>query len=91
MRDYADLARHHKRARPLYLELRALGVQLDIEEYSGDPQEYRILVGGLKSLSPAHADRLKRRILDNEAGLANVLLSKWDPDLEAIHQEGGCH
>jgi hypothetical protein len=75
VRDSADLARHRKRARPLYLELRALGVELDIEEFPGDPQEYRILVGGLKSLSSAHADRLKRRILENEAGLAKVLLA----------------
>jgi len=90
MTGYADIARHRKRARSLYLELKALGVDLQIEEYPDDPQEYRILVGGLKSLSPAHADRLKRRILDNEAGLASVLLNKWEPDLEAIRREGVC-
>lgn len=91
MSSNADMARGgaRKRARPLYLELKALGIELDIKEYPDDPQEYMISVGGLKGFSPAHADRLQRRILDNEAGLARVLLAgPWNPDLEAIRQEG---
>jgi hypothetical protein len=90
MTGYADIARHRKRARPLYLELRALGVKLRVVEYPADPREYRIVVGGLTSLPPAHAERLERRILEHEAGLAKVLLGKWEPDLEAVRREGVC-
>ena len=88
MTNYADIARHRRRARPLYLELKALGVELRVEDHAGYPREHRILIGGLKSFSPAHADRIERRVLDNEEGLAKVLLGKWDPDLEAIRREG---
>lgn len=89
MSTYAEVARRRKRARTLYLELRALDLELRVEEDPAYTAFYRVVVGGLRSLSETHADRVKQRVLDNEAELAKVLLSKWDPDLEAIRQEGG--
>ncbi len=88
MSTYAEMARHRKRARPLYLELKALGLDVRVEEDLGVVPGYRIVVGGLRSLSAAHADRVERRVSENEAGLAKVLLSKWEPDLEAVRREG---
>ncbi len=91
MSTYAEMDRERRRARPLYLELRALGLDLWVEEDPGEPLCYRIVVGGLRSLSPAHANRVVRRVRGNEAGLARILLSsRWNLDLAAIRQEGGC-
>lgn len=86
MSTYADMARERKRARPLYLELRALDIEVRAEGDDDCPAGCRILVSGLRSLSETHADRVKRHVLDNEAGLTKVLLDWWDPDLEAIRQ-----
>jgi hypothetical protein len=90
MSGYPDkFAQERKRARPLYLELKALGVELDVRGCPADPREYTVCVGGLKGFSPAHADRLQRRVRASEEGLARVLLAgPWHPDLEAIRQEG---
>lgn len=91
MSTYAEMDRERRRARCLYLELRALGLELWVEEDSDEPPCYRIVVGGLRSLSPAHANRVVQRVRGNEAGLARILLSsRWNPDLAAIRQEGGC-
>ncbi|MEW6635614.1 MAG: hypothetical protein AB1425_02245 [Actinomycetota bacterium] len=91
MSSYAEIARRRKRARALYLELRALGLDVRVEEDPGEPLSFRVVVGGLRSLSPAHADRVVRRVRGNEAGLARILLGgPWNPDLAAIRQEGGC-
>jgi hypothetical protein len=66
---YAEMNLQRRRARPLYLELRALGLQLipceDLEYQSG----YHIEVLGLQSLSPAHADRVARRVEEYTPGL----------------------
>lgn len=88
MSTYAGMARERKRARPLYLELRALGLEVWTEECPDEPLSYRVVVGGLRSLSVAHADRVRRCVRGNEAGLANILLVRCDPDLEAIREEG---
>lgn len=88
MSTYAEIGRRRKRARPLYLELRALGLELRVEEGPENLASYRVVIGGLRSLSEIHADRVKQRVLDNQAGLTKVLLSNWDPDLEAVCREG---
>lgn len=88
MSSYAEIARQRKRARTLYLELRALGLELRVEEDPEHPAYCRVVVGGLRSLSETHADRVEQRVLENEAGLAQILLSEWDPDLEAVRWEG---
>ncbi len=81
-------AKRRKLARPLYLELRALGLGLSAEEEPADPTGYRVSVGGLRSLSPAHADRMRQRVQEGKSGLLRVLLSRRDLDLEAIRREG---
>lgn len=88
MSSYAEMARHRKQARPLYLELKALGLQLRAEDRLDAPLGYRAVVCGLKSLSEAHADRVGWLVQDNEAGLVMVLLNRRDPDLDAIRKEG---
>jgi hypothetical protein len=88
MSTYAEMARRRKQARALYLKLRALGLKVGAERDPDGPAGYRIVVGGLWSLNPDHADRLVRLVRDNEAGLVEILRSEWDPDLAAIRREG---
>ncbi len=90
MSTYSDRARERRHARSLYLELRALGLDVRVEQIPEEPLCYRVTVGGLRSLSPAHADRVVRCVRDNEAGLVQVLLCRWDPDLHAVRREGSC-
>lgn len=89
MTSYAEIAHHRKRARPFYLELCALGLEVYAEGDADDPVCFRVVVSGLKSLSEAHADQVIQRVRDNEAGLAEVLPGRWVSDLEAIRKEGG--
>ncbi len=90
MSSYAEIARRRKRARALYLELRALDLDVRVEEDPEEPLSCRVVVSGLHSLSPAHAERVVRCVRGNEAGLARILLSgPWTPDLEAVRREGG--
>ena len=91
MSSYAEMARERRRARSLYFDLPARGWKLWVEEEPDEPLCCRIVVGGLRSLSPAHADRVVRRIRSNEAGLVRIILAgPWTPDLEAIRREGNC-
>ncbi len=76
-------------ARSLYLELRALGLDLWVEDNpDGGPLDYGIAVGGLGSLSGARGHRLARRIHEHEEDLVRVILDHRDPDLHAIRAEG---
>jgi hypothetical protein len=76
-------------ARSLYLELRAVGLKVWVEDGpEGTPLDYGIGMSGLRDLSEAHACHLRQRVLDNEDGLVNVLLDLRDPDLDAIRKEG---
>ena len=88
MSSYTEMEHRRKRARSLYLELRGLGLEICAEGDGDCPMGYRIVVSGFKSLSPVHADAIKRRVLENEPGLAEILLSRYDPDLEAVRLEG---
>lgn len=90
MNSYSDMARERKHARSLYLELSALGLDVRVEEVPEKPLCYRVVVGGLRSLSPAPADRVVRCVRGKEAGLVQVLLCRWDPDLHAVRREGSC-
>ncbi len=90
MSSYAEMARERRRARALYLELRALGLDVQVEEVPEEPSCCRVVVGGLRSLSPAHAERVVRCVRGNQAGLVHVLLCRWDPDLHAVRREGSC-
>ena len=77
-----------KKARALYLELRALGLYVWVEEDAGDPTGYRIVVEGTESVPQARIERLMPRVRDNKAGLIKVLLFRYDPDLHAVRREG---
>ena len=87
MTSYAEMARERKRARPLYLELRALGLALCAKEDPHDASGYRVRVTGLYSLSEDHAERIRRRVEENKPALLRLLCSRWDPDLVAVQKE----
>ncbi len=78
-------------ARPLFLELRALGLDLRVEDDpDGNTLDYRLVVDGLRLLPDARARRLKRRVLLGQEQLVQLLLDRRDPDLHAIRREGNC-
>ncbi len=76
------------RARPLYLELRALDLDLWVEEDTGDPTGYRIVAEVPVSLPRLHLEGLMLRVRDNKVGLIEMLLCPYDADLHAIRREG---
>jgi hypothetical protein len=88
MTTYAEMARERKRARPLYLERRALGLEPCAKEDPRDATGYRVRVAGQHSLSEAHAERIRRRVEESKPGLLRLLFSRWDPDLVAVKREG---
>ncbi len=89
MSTYAEMYGLHKLARPLYLELQALCLDLQAEEDPEAPIGYRVDLTGAKSLSPVHADRTRRHTEEATPGLLRILWARWDEDLEAIQREGG--
>jgi len=89
MSTYAEMDRLRKLAQPLYLELRALGLDLQAEENPEAPTGYRVDLTGVKSLSPDHTDRTRRCVKKATPGLLRILWARWDEDLEAIRREGG--
>jgi hypothetical protein len=88
MSSYAEMARERKKARALYLELRALELELYAKEDSNDATGYSVRVAGLHSLPETHADQIRRRVEASKPGLLRVLLGRWDPDVVAIQREG---
>ena len=85
MRGDADVAR------ALYLELRAMGLGLRVEDtLDGGPLDYGIAVDGLCSLPAYLAGSVLRRVRENEDDLVRVLLDRRDPDLDAVRREGYC-
>ncbi len=78
-------------ARSLYLELRALRLELRVEadtRGAGGMLDYGIAVDDFHSLSVAELNSVTRRILDNENDLVRLLANERDPDLRAIRREG---
>ncbi len=88
MTSYAEMARERQKARSLYLELRALGLELYAKEDPHDATGYRARVAGLHSLPKPHADRIRRRVEARKPGLLRILFGRWDPDIVAIQREG---
>jgi hypothetical protein len=85
LRDHAHVAR------PLYLELRALGLGVRVVDApGGGPLDYGIALEGLPELPGAVERSVRRCVLANEDGLVRVLLDRRDPDLEAVRREGHC-
>jgi hypothetical protein len=88
MTSYAEMARERKKARSLYLELRALGLEPLAEEDPRDSTGYRVRVAGLHSLPETHAERIRRRVEASKPGLLRVLFGQWDPEILSIQREG---
>ncbi len=88
MPSYAEMAQERKKARSLYLELSALGLELHAKEDPRDSTGYRVRVAGLHLLSEVHAERIRRRVEESKLGLLRVLFGRWDPDVVAIQREG---
>ncbi len=85
MSGYADVDR------ALYLELRAEGLEVRVEDNpDGGPLDFRITIGGLRSRSESYARSMMQRVLENEEGLVQLVLNLHDPDLDAIRREGHC-
>ena len=78
-------------ARPLNLELRALGLEVRVEDDpDGGSLDYRVAVGGLHSLCEDRAWSVRRHVLASEEELVHLILDLRDPDLKAIRSEGHC-
>ncbi len=80
-------------ARSLYLELRALRLEVRVEadtRGAGGVLDYGIAVDDFHSLPVAKVSSVTRRILDNENDLVRLLANERDPDLRAVHKEGNC-
>ena len=77
--------------RALYLELRAEGLEVRVEDNpDGGPLDYGIAIGGLRSRRESYARSIMQRVLENEEGLVQLVLDLHDPDLDAIRREGHC-
>jgi hypothetical protein len=85
---YTEMAQERKKARTLYLELRALGLELCAKQDPHEATGYRVRVAGLHSLSETHAERIRRRVEESKPDLLRVLFGRWDPDVVAIQREG---
>jgi len=88
MTSYAEMVRERKKARSLYLELRALGLELYAKEEPHDATGLRVRLAGLHSLPETRAERIRRRVEASKPGLLRILFGRWDPDVVAIQQEG---
>ena len=89
MTSYAELNCQRKLSRPLYLELRSLELEFRAHEDPEETAAYSIKVGGLRSLSPAHAERVRRRVEgEHESGLIRILMmGRGDEGLCAVLRE----
>ena len=77
-------------ARSLYLELRALRLELWVEadtRGAGRVLDYGIAVDDTHSLSVAEMNSVTRRILDNENDIVRLLVTERDLDLRTIRKE----
>ena len=78
-------------ARPLHIELRALGVTVHVQDTPDlGPLDYGLVIDGLNALSDGRSRRLRKRIMDSEEALVKIVLDRRDPDLHAIRSEASC-
>jgi len=78
-------------ARPLYIELRALGIMVHVQANPDlGPLDYRLVIDSLRVLPEGRSLRLRKRIKDNEEALVRIVLDRRDPDLHAISSEASC-
>ncbi len=67
-----------RHARRLYLEIRALGLELEVETDADAPGDHTVKLVGTKSLSPRHAERLARRVGAVAPELVELMLRASD-------------
>ena len=79
MTSYAEMAQERKNGRSLYLELRALGLELYAKEDGRDATGYRVRVAGLHSLPKTQADQIRRRVEASKPELLRVHLAGGTP------------
>jgi hypothetical protein len=78
-------------ARPLYIELRALGLEVRVQDNPDiGPLDYGLVIDGLSAVPDGRTRRLRKRIMDNEEALVKIVLDRRDPDLHAIRSEASC-
>lgn len=78
-------------ARPLYIELRSLGITVRVEDAPGlGPLDYGLVIEGLSALPDGRSSHLRGRITDNQEALVQIVLDRRDPDLHAIRSEASC-
>ena len=64
-------------ARPLYLELRAEGLKVRVEDNpDGGALDYVIAIGGLRSHPEFYASSIMQRVLENKDGLVQIILDR---------------
>lgn len=88
MSRYAEIVQHRRQANALLFELWSLGLDVRAERHADGAEGRRIVVEGLRSLNPGHADRLVRLVRDNEAALLDTLSGLREPDPVATSREG---
>jgi hypothetical protein len=78
-------------ARPLYIELLALGITVQVEENPDlGPLDYGLVIDGLSALPDGRSRCLRKRIMDNQEALVKIVLDRRDPDLRAVRSEASC-
>jgi len=76
-------------ARPLYIELRALGLEVHVQDNPDlGPLDYGLVIDGLSALPDGRSRHLRKRIMDNEEALVRIALDRRYSDLYAIRSEG---
>ena len=88
MNTYDEIIHCRKQARALYHKLWFLGLKVRAERCAAGAVGRRVVVEGLRSLNPEHADRLMRLVRDNEAGLLEIISNERGPDLTANRSKG---
>lgn len=73
-----------RRAEGLYRKLQSLGLGVQAQCVVGEPETYRVVIEGLKSLNPDHLTRL---VQQNEAELARIVLANRPPGLREVREE----
>lgn len=75
-----------RRVEGLHQKLQSLGLKVYARRDPNRPEGYKVVVDGLKSLNPAHADRLLSLITDYEAPLIEILPKRESPNLRIVRQ-----
>ncbi len=88
MSTYDEITHRRKQAHALYLKLWTLGLGVRAECCAAGAVGRRVVIEGLQSLNPEHADRLMRLVRDNEAGLLEILSDERGYDLAANCPDG---